>query len=225
MRVKEIQSFERPREKVITDGIACLSHRELLAVLLRTGYKKISALDLADTVLNSVETLGDLGKCNLDDLMQIKGIKFAKGIELLAAFELGRRIAFETIKQKKKIGSPQDLINWLSQQIGFEKQEHFVVLFLNQKNQVLHFKTMFVGTLTNASVHPREIYKEAMRVGCAKIICVHNHPSGDPRESQADVDITKSIEACGKIAAIPLLDHIIVSKNAFVSFRQKRLID
>ncbi|MEF9967764.1 MAG: DNA repair protein RadC, partial [Longicatena sp.] len=128
-------------------------------------------------------------------------------------------------KAGKGIESPRDIVDWLSQQIGFEKQEHFLVLFLNQKNCIIKYRTMFKGTLTNASVHPREIYKEAMRIGCAKIMCIHNHPSGDPSPSEADIQITQSIVECGKIVAIPLMDHIIISKNSYISFRQKRLID
>lgn len=225
MKVKELQPQERPREKAVQFGINSLSNRELIALLLRTGSMKYSALELADEVLHHFEYLGELAKTSLQELMSLDGIKEAKAIELQAAFELGRRIAFEEVKQLNRIESPKDLVDYLTQLIGFEKQEHFIVLFLNQKNQVISSKILFVGTLTNASVHPREIFKEALRIGCAKIICAHNHPSGDPSESDADIQITESIVACGKIVSIPVLDHIIVSKNSFISFRQKRLID
>ena len=214
MKVKELNEKDRPREKALHFGIQSLSNREVIAILLRTGSKKGSALELADEVLYSFESMGDLGKASLQELMGIYGIKEVKAIELQAAFEIGRRIAFDKVQDRVKIESPDDLINWLSQTIGYEKQEHFVVAFLNQRNQVISSKTLFVGTLTNASVHPREIFKEAMRIGCAKIICAHNHPSGDPSASEADIAITESIEECGKIVAIPLLDHIIISKNS-----------
>ncbi|MEG0469985.1 MAG: DNA repair protein RadC [Longicatena sp.] len=225
MKVKELNEKERPREKALQFGIQSLSNREVIALLLRTGSKKGSALELADEVLSAFESMGNLGKASLQDLMSIYGIKEVKAIELQAAFEIGRRIAYDKVQERVKIESPDDLISWLSQAIGYEKQEHFIVAFLNQRNQVISSKTLFVGTLTNASVHPREIFKEAMRIGCAKIICAHNHPSGDASASEADIAITRSINECGKIVSIPLLDHIIVSGNTFLSFRQKRLID
>lgn len=225
MKVKDINIQERPREKAIANGIASLSNRELIAVVLRSGTRQLSALELADEVLNTFENLGELGVSPLHKLMEIHGIKEAKAIELAASFEIGRRIAFDNVLHSKRIEEPEDIVDWMNQQIGYQKQEHFIVLFLNQKNQVITFKTMFIGTMTSASVHPREIFKEAFNVGSAKIICIHNHPSGDPTQSAADVAITKSIEESGKLVAIPLIDHLIISKNKYVSFRQKRLID
>ena len=199
MKVKELNKEERPREKALQHGIAALSNRELLALVLRSGTRSMSALELADEVLRHWSSMGDLGKANMQELMGLSGIKEAKAISLLAAFELGRRIAFE-------------------------QQEHFLVLFLNQKNQLISSRVMFVGTLTNASVHPREIFREAMQLGCAKILCVHNHPSGDPQPSSADISLTRSIEECGVMTAIPLMDHIIVSRNTYFSFAQKGLL-
>lgn len=225
MKVKDIMSSERPREKAFHKGVKELSNRELIAVLLRCGTKEKNALELADEILNLKGTLGDLGVASLQEITKIKGIKDAKGVELLAAFEIGKRIAFDVSCIQKKIEQPEDIIDWLNQEIGYQKQEHFLVLFLNQKNQVITYKTMFIGTLTNASVHPREIFKVAMQLDCARILCVHNHPSGDPAPSEADILLTQAIENSGKMVSIPLMDHIIVSRNSYVSFRQKRLID
>lgn len=225
MRVKEMHVAERPREKALDKGIEVLSNRELIAVLLRTGTKCCSALELADEILHSFENLGDMGKASIHDLIRIKGVKSAKAIELQAGFELGRRIAYEKVKHRISIQQPEDIFDWLNQLIGFEKQEHFIVLFLNQKNQIVTYKDLFIGTLTSASVHPREIFREAMHLQCAKLVCVHNHPSGDCEPSHADIELTKRIVECGRMVAIPLLDHIIVGKNSYTSFRQKRLID
>ena len=215
MKVKELNKEERPREKALQHGIAALSNRELLALVLRSGTRSMSALELADEVLRHWSSMGDLG---------LSGIKEAKAISLLAAFELGRRIAFDEVLHAPGIHHPQDILEWVNQQIGFEQQEHFLVLFLNQKNQLISSRVMFVGTLTNASVHPREIFREAMQLGCAKILCVHNHPSGDPQPSSADISLTRSIEECGVMTAIPLMDHIIVSRNTYFSFAQKGLL-
>lgn len=224
MKVKELNKEERPREKVLQHGIALLSNRELLALVLRSGTRSQSALDLADALLQKWKSMGDLGKANLQELMAISGIKEAKAITLAAAFELGRRIAFDEVRHASSIHHPADILDWINQQIGFEQQEHFLVLFLNQKNQMIRSQVMFVGTLTHASVHPREIFREAMQLGCAKILCVHNHPSGDPTPSNADIALTKRIVECGKMIAIPLMDHIIVSRNTYFSFAQKGML-
>lgn len=224
MKVKELKEEERPREKVLQYGISVLSNRELLAIILRSGTRSLSALDLADRLLNGWETMGDLGKAGLQELMMFPGIKETKAITLQASFELGRRIAYDEVRHSQSITHPEDIMNWINQLIGYENKEHFLILFLNQKNQLVKSNIMFVGTLTNASVHPREIFKEAMQIGCAKIICVHNHPSGDPTPSSADVHLTKSIMECGKVTAIPLIDHIIVSRNSYFSFAQEGLM-
>lgn len=225
MKVKELHIQERPREKALEKGIEVLSNRELIAILLRTGTKEISALELADEILHNFDNLGELGKASIHDIMSIKGVKSAKAIELQAGFEIGRRIAFEKVKESMSIEQPEDVFDWLNQLIGYEKQEHFLVLFLNQKNKVITYKDLFIGTMTNASVHPREIFREAMHLQCAKILCVHNHPSGDCEPSNADIELTHNIVECGKMTAIPLLDHIIVGKNSYISFRQKHLIE
>ena len=221
MKVKEMQLHQRPREKALMHGIDALSNRELIALLLRNGTRSQSVLELADEVLNRYSSLGSLGQASLTELMEIDGIKQAKAIELQAAFALGKRIAFDVLKESEAISSPQKLSEWLMQQIGFQQQEHFLVVFLNQRNQILAYKTLFVGTLTSANVHPREIFKEAMRIGCAKIICAHNHPSGNPQVSDADIAITQQIMECGQLVSIPLLDHIVVGGNRYVSLREE----
>lgn len=225
MKVKELSLTERPREKALQYGLDQLSNRELLALILRSGTKGYNALEIADQVLALRSTLGEVSVLNQQELITIPGINKIKAIEVLATFELGRRVTRDQILHKVCIEEPQDIVDWLNQEIGFQQQEHFMVLFLNQRNQLMSFKTMFIGTLTQANVHPREIYKEAMQQGCAKIICVHNHPSGDPTPSKADIDLTKVIVETGKMIAIPMMDHIIVAGNNYISFRQKRLID
>ena len=156
MKVKEMQLHQRPREKALMHGIEALSNRELIALLLRNGTRSQSVLELADEVLNRYSSLGSLGQASLTELMEIDGIKQAKAIELQAAFALGKRIAFDVLKESEAISSPQKLSEWLMQQIGFQQQEHFLVVFLNQRNQILAYKTLFVGTLTSANVHPEK---------------------------------------------------------------------
>lgn len=225
MKVKDLSIDERPREKAMQYGIEMLSNRELIALLLRSGTKTQSALEIADEVIQLTSSLGEIANLSMVELMEIKGIKCAKGLELLAAFELGKRIAFDKVLHKKQIEQPEDIMEWLNQEIGYVQQEHFVVMFLNQRNQIMNYKTLFIGTLTNASVHPREIFKEAMKQGCAKIICAHNHPSGDPNPSKADIELTRIIQQVGEMVAIPLVDHLVVAHNTYVSLRQKQLMD
>ena len=225
MKVKEMVMDERPREKAWNEGVEVLSNRELLALLLRSGTKDKNVLELADELLHLKTSLGELSGSDINELMKIKGIKKAKAMELSAAFELSRRISFDKLKNEITIEHPTQIVKWLHQQIGYEQQECFIVLFLNQKNRIIKWKKMFVGTLTNAAVHPREIFKEAMRIGCVRIVCAHNHPSGDCSPSDADIEITKAIDACGKMISIPLLDHIIISRNDYCSLREMFIID
>ena len=225
MKVKELNEQERPREKALLYGCESLSNRELIAIVLRTGTRNHNVLEVADEVLALRKTLGEVAVLKQQDFMHVAGIRAIKAVELMAVFELGRRVTRDRILQKTKVEHPGDIVQWLNQEIGFEQQEHFMVLFLNQKNEIMNYKVLFVGTLTQANVHPREIFKEAMQQGCAKIICVHNHPSGDPTPSKADIDLTRVIQHTGEMIAIPLVDHIIVAANSYISFRQKRLID
>lgn len=225
MKVKELSLQERPREKALQYGVEHLSNRELIALILRSGTKRYNALELADQVLALRSTLGEVSILNQQEFITIPGINKIKAIELCAVFELGKRVTRDQMINKVCIKQPQDIVDWLNQEIGFMQQEHFMVLFLNQKNQLITFKTMFIGTLTQANVHPREVYKEAMQQGCARIICVHNHPSGDPTPSKADIALTDVLVETGKMIGIPLMDHIIVAFNNYISFRQKRLID
>lgn len=217
--------YEQPRYKALNNGVETLSNRELIAILLRCGNRHKSALELADEILGKVENMGEVGALTREDLIKIEGIKEAKALVLLASFEIGKRIAFSKVRKKIAIHSPDDIMQWLSQEVGFLKQEMFMVLFLNQQNQIESFEKMFIGTLTNAAVHPREIFKKALQKGCAKILCIHNHPSGDTTPSQDDIDLTSAIHECALIVSIPLVDHIIVGKNTYTSFRQKHLLD
>lgn len=216
---------ERPREKAYQNGIESLSNRDLIAILLRCGTKGMSVLQLSDELLKSCNTISDLMDLGMNDLLKQKGIKKAKAIQLLASFELSRRIALDqTQKQKVRIEEPQTLASWLNMQIGFCSQEHFLVIFLNTKNEILSYRTLFIGSLNASIVHPREIFKEAIQSGCAKIICAHNHPTGDTQPSDQDIAVTRCIKETGEIIGIPLLDHIIVGRNHYLSLRERQLL-
>lgn len=216
---------ERPREKALRHGIHSLSNRELLAILIRSGTKTQSVLELGDTLLQEFQSFSRMSIATLQDLKKISGIKEAKSLQLLACFEINRRLALEKTQGNQVMNHPKEFVTWLNQEIGHRMQEHFLVVFLDTKNIMMSYKTIFIGTINMSLIHPREIYKEALHIGCAKIICVHNHPSGDVEASNEDILMTQRLQEVGNVVGIPLLDHIIVGKNNYLSFREKLLID
>lgn len=220
----EISEQERPREKVLRYGIEQCSNRDLLAIILRSGVKGKSVLELADQILSMDQNLAMITRLTYEELIQIRGIKKAKAIVLLACFELSKRISSDQVISAMRVDKPSTLSAWLNKKIGFMDQEHFMVIFLGTKNQILKDKTIFIGSLDRTIVHPREIYKEAIKLNASKIICVHNHPSGDVTPSPNDITATQAISEVGKTVGIPLLDHLIVGNNHYLSFREQGLL-
>jgi DNA repair protein RadC len=221
LELKELAVSDRPREKMIRFGIRTLSHTELLALILRTGSKDHSVFSIADQLLRKAKGIRYLSQLTMQDLCSIHGIHTAKACELLAVCELSRRMALEDVYQLDVVDQPERLVEWLRRELGDAKQEHFLVVFLDTKNHILGHKVCFIGSLDRSVVHPREIFKEAVTYSAARIIAVHNHPSGDVTPSENDLQVTKSLEEAGTLMGIPLLDHIIVSHRTFYSLRQK----
>jgi DNA repair protein RadC len=221
LMIRDYPQNERPRERFVQNGPQSLSNHELLALLLGTGSREESVLQLANRMLAQFEGLRLLKDATLEELTQIKGIGKAKAIHVLAAVEIGRRIANHTLDERYVIRSPEDGAEYLMNDMRFLTQEHFVCLYLNTKNQVIHRQTIFIGSLNASIVHPREVYKEAVRRSAASVICVHNHPSGDPTPSREDIEVTKRLAESGKIVGIELLDHLIIGENKYVSLKEK----
>ncbi|MEW9107948.1 RadC family protein [Cytobacillus gottheilii] len=219
--IKDFPESERPRERFIQKGPESLSTHELIAILLRTGTKDESVLQLSNRLLKHFEGLRLLKDATLDEITSIKGIGTAKAIQVLAAVEIGRRISNLTYEERYSIRSPEDGANYVMHDMRFLSQEHFVCLYLNTKNQVLSKQTVFIGSLNASIVHPREVFKEALKRSAASVICVHNHPSGDPSPSREDIEVTKRLGECGKIIGIEVLDHLIIGENKFVSLKEK----
>jgi DNA repair protein RadC len=219
--IKDFPQDERPRERFVQNGPQSLSNHELIAILLRTGTKDESVLQLANRLLTHFDGLRLLKDASLDEITAIKGIGSAKAIQVLAAVEIGRRISNLTYDDRYIIRSPEDGANYVMHEMRFLSQEHFVCLYLNTKNQVLHKQTIFIGSLNASIVHPREVFKEAFRRSAASIICIHNHPSGDPTPSREDIEVTKRLAESGKIIGIDVLDHLIIGENKFVSLKEK----
>jgi DNA repair protein RadC len=219
--IRDFPQDERPRERFIQNGPASLSNHELIAILLRTGTKDESVLQLSNRLLTNFEGLRLLKDATLEEMTEIKGIGQAKAIQILAAVEIGRRITNLNYTDRYVIRSPEDGANYVMNDMRFLSQEHFVCLYLNTKNQVIHKQTIFIGSLNASIVHPREVFREALKRSAASIICLHNHPSGDPSPSREDIEVTKRLVECGKMIGIDVLDHLIIGENKFVSLKEK----
>jgi len=223
VKIKDLPLVDRPREKLKAKGPQNLKDPELLAILLGTGYQGKNVLQLARFILSKYKG-SKLISTDYNELVKIKGISQAKACTILAAVELTKR----ALKHKDDdtlpiIKSAKDVV---AQSFYMRKRtrEHFLVLFLNARNEMIFSRPMFVGTLNANLVHPREIFEEAVRQNAASIILVHNHPSGGARPSKDDMSITKTLVKAGQIMGIEVLDHVIIAKNRFFSFKEKKMI-
>lgn len=223
-RIREIPSEERPRERLIQYGADVLSTSELLAILLRTGTEKYSAVGLGDHLLASFEGMRGVARASVEELSKIHGIGAAKAAQIKAAIEFGRRLVAASPDERPKVGSPRDVYNLLGPSLREEKREHFVAILLDTKNGVLRTKTVSVGDLSSSVVHPREVFAEAIRHSAASIIIAHNHPSGDPTPSPEDIAVTRRLQEGGELLGIDVLDHIVLGDNRFVSLKEKGLM-
>jgi len=221
LMIRDVHVADRPRERLVRQGASSLSNQELIAILLRTGTKQESVLHLANRVLNYFEQIQELKHASIEEITAVKGIGQAKAVQLLAAVELGKRLSQQKTDEKFTIRSPKDAATYLMQDMTSLNQEHFVTLFLNVKNQILHKQTIFIGSLNASIVHPREIFREAVKRSAASIICAHNHPSGNPAPSTEDIDVTKRLYEAGLIMGIELLDHVIIGDHQFISLKEK----
>lgn len=223
--VKDLPLHQRPREKAKTHGLASLSDIELLALIIRSGSKGASVFSIASSLLRISQGMEGLPKLSLRQCMTINGIKEAKALELLAVFEIVKRVQRNQVMEVSVVDHPSVLIEWLTSEMMDKTQEHFLVVYLNVQNQIVSYRTLFIGTLDRSIIHPREIFKEAVNQSASKIIAVHNHPSGSLKPSQQDMDVTQLLMEAGKMMGIPLLDHLIITNHGYVSLRQKLLVD
>lgn len=216
MIIKEVPKAQRPREKALALGIESLMDYELLAIILRSGSSGYSVLELAKDILE-MYPLEKLSTIRLEQLTSFKGVKQAKALHLLACFELSNRISTRKVFNQDCINSPHDLLEFIQKRIGSLHQEHFLVVNLDVKNHVINFELIFKGSLDISIVHPREIFNFAISNNAAKIICAHNHPSGNIQPSKQDLLVTKALREAGELLGIELIDHIIVSNSDYYS--------
>ncbi|GGD54586.1 RadC family protein [Paenibacillus nasutitermitis] len=219
--LKDVPNEDRPRERLMTVGAEALSHAELLAILLRTGTRSESAVLLASRILKECGSLYGLVDMSIDELTAIRGIGPAKAVQLRAGIELGRRLARSQQNETFTIRKPSDAANFMMEELRYLKKEHFVCLFLNTKNHVIHHETLSVGTLNASLVHPREVFRAAIKCSSASIICMHNHPSGDPTPSPEDITLTRRLVEAGELVGIDVLDHLVIGDNRFISLKEQ----
>lgn len=225
MKVKDLPLDDRPREKLILRGAQNLSDAELMAILLRTGTKDESVIVVAQKLLKEFGNLAVLASKTVQELTHVKGIGKDKAATLVAAFELVRRIEFESKwYSNKKISSPSDIAELYIPLLRDELQEKFYVICLSSSNRIIKHELLFVGTLNASLVHSREIFKTALANNSANIILMHNHPSGNSEPSHEDISITNKISEAGKFLDIQIFDHIIIAGNSYSSFVEKRLL-
>lgn len=213
---------ERPREKAIYYGIETLSNQELVAVILRTGNEEMSVLNLAQFLLDEIGGFQELKDIDYQRLIQIKGIKQAKAIELMACIELAKRMQSKQ-SIKNRIRQPKDAYAYIKNKLMFEKQEKVILLCLNNHLEIVQDKLLFIGSGDVSLLETKEVFQYTLRSGCNRIILIHNHPSGNPKPSHEDQEITRKIEMMAKHLDIEFIDHIIVGDHCYYSFKSNQI--
>jgi DNA repair protein RadC len=208
------------RERLARYGPQALSTTELLAQLLR-GAEEKSPKDLAESVIKSCKGLRGIARAGVKELSRIKGVGPVKGMQLAVCVELGRRLAARTGEPNPIVRSPEDIADLLLPELMDSKKEHFVAVLLDKKNRVIKVHTVSIGTLDASLAHPREVYKEAIAASAAAIIVAHNHPSGDPEPGDEDRRLTARLAESGRLLGIPLLDHVILGDDRWVSMKER----
>lgn len=220
LTIKDLPLGERPRERLLHYGAENLSAAELIAIILHTGSAEQTVMALAEELVACFKDLRGISRASCAELMTVKGVGTAKAIQLKAAFELGKRVLNSSPAQLPVIRHPQDVFNLLKATFHDLDREHFKVVHLNVKNQVLKVETTSIGILNSSPVHPREVFKEAIKMNSAGMILTHNHPSGDPSPSKDDLQLTTRLQEAGMILGIQIIDHVIFGDNRFISLKE-----
>lgn len=223
MIIKSLPLNERPREKLIKQGPKILTNSELLAIILRTGNKKENVLELSNKFFKKYN-IKSLSRLKISTLKKQLGIGDAKACQIIACFELGKRLASFKGEKKIQIKSAKDIAKIFIPEMGSLEKEHLKGIYLDSRNKIIKQETIFIGSLNESVIHPREIFKIALDENAASIILLHNHPSGDPNPSDYDIEVTKELVIAGRLLGIEILDHIIIGGNKFMSLRDKKLI-
>ena len=220
MRIKDLSKEERPRERLMKYGPGTLSNTELLAIVLRQGSKREGILELVHKLLQK-NNLRTLSRTKAENLEKTLGIGKAKACQIVACFELGRRLASFSQEKRMKINSAKDVAKIFLPEMSTLQKEHFKAIYLDSRKNMIKQETIFIGSLNTSVIHSREIFQFAIINGAAAVILVHNHPSGDPNPSDEDIEITKQLTEAGNILQIELLDHVIIGDKKYFSLREK----
>lgn len=221
--ISDLPEGERPRERMLQVGASGLSHRELIAILLRLGTRKTSVLALADQLLHKFGGLSGIARASLSELQSVPGVGKVKAIELKTALELGKRMTMSAPDERPIIKTPNDAAQLLMADMSLLDQEEVRTLLLDTRNRVLAAPMIYRGSINSSGIKMGELFREAIRANAASLIAAHNHPSGDPSPSAEDVRATRQMIDTGKLLGIEFLDHIIIGHNAFVSMKERRL--
>lgn len=223
MKLKKLALEERPRERLSLYGVKTLTNSELIAIILRNGYKKSNAIDVARNVLKK-HKLRSLNRMSHQELMKTRGIGFSKACSIIAAAELGQRAQLYIPSAGKKISSPKEAYSAVQSELQHADQEVLVALFLNSREQLIAKRKLFIGTIDKQLISTREIAKDALKLGATKVILAHNHPSGNLAPSDADIVTTEKIAHALALLDLDLVDHIIICNKQYISFREKKLL-
>ncbi|HOA78559.1 MAG: DNA repair protein RadC [Bacillota bacterium] len=221
--LREMPESERPRERLLKNGVKSLSNYELLAIILRTGSRSVSAIDLAKELLARYPAIDRLNEATVEELQEIKGVGRAKAVALLAAIELGKRINIPCVA-KVKVQTPYQSYLYLRDSLQHLNQEHLVAVYLNSQSEIIAERTISIGTLTHTLFNCRDILKWGLKLSAKGIIIAHNHPSGNPEPSGEDYEITVRLVKAAAIVEILIVDHIIIGKNRYYSFMEHKKI-
>ena len=222
--IKEMPWDLRPRERLLNDGAGNLSEIELLAILLGSGSRETNVLDLSAQILTRFDNLRLLVDATVEELSQIKGVGPAKACKIKAALELARRLSRFSGAVPAQINSPDDAAQMVMESLRGLDREHFWSMLLNTKNRVITIDKVSIGTLNASNVHPRELFRTAIKRSAAAVILVHNHPSGDATPSKDDLAVTKRLCDAGRLIGIEVLDHIIIGDNKYISIKSEGLM-
>lgn len=219
MRLKDLPTIERPRERLMMYGQENLSNEELLSIILKSGSGKKSVKEISEEILKEVNGIENLKFVTKGRLESIKGIGEAQALTILSVIELGKRIFVDTTNKEKYIfKSSKSIYEYMKYSLIDKKQEYFYCLYVNNKKELIERKLLFMGTVNKSVVHPREVFKHAYLSSASGIICIHNHPSGDVNPSKEDIYLTDSLVELGHINGIPIIDHVIIGNDNYYSF-------
>lgn len=222
-KIHDLPAEERPRERLRDQGPGALSSHELLAILLRTGTRDEDVFTLSKRLLAMRQGLSGLAQTSFGELVQQHGLGPAKAAEVMAAMELGKRIASLPSDARARISSSADVAHLLMPEMMWLSKESLRVLLLNTRNYVMGVREVYNGTVNSADVRVSEVFRDAVRENCKSVIVVHNHPSGDPTPSREDVQVTSKLLEAGKLLDIELLDHVVLARDGYVSLKERRL--